>query len=179
MKHLMSAYTRHRMIICIFHGDNMQKITPFLWFDNNAEEAMNFYISIFKNSKVMSVTRYGEEGPGPKGTVMSCIFQLNGQEFYALNGGPEFTFTEAISFFVNCETQQEVDDLWEKLSEGGEKSRCGWLKDKYGLSWQIVPTILGKLLQDKDAEKSRRVMNAMLQMDKLDIEKLKQAYEQE
>jgi predicted 3-demethylubiquinone-9 3-methyltransferase (glyoxalase superfamily) len=157
----------------------MQKITPFLWFDNNAEEAMNFYISIFKNSKVMSVTRYGEEGPGPKGTVMSCIFQLNGQEFYALNGGPEFTFTEAISFFVNCETQQEVDDLWEKLSEGGEKSRCGWLKDKYGLSWQIVPTILGKLLQDKDAEKSRRVMNAMLQMDKLDIEKLKQAYEQE
>jgi predicted 3-demethylubiquinone-9 3-methyltransferase (glyoxalase superfamily) len=156
----------------------MQKITPFLWFDNNAEEAMNFYISIFKNSKVVSVSRYGEEGPGPKGTVMTAIFQLNGQEFYALNGGPEFTFTEAISFFVNCETQQEVDDLWEKLSEGGEKSRCGWLKDKYGLSWQIVPTILGKLLQDKDAEKSRRVMNAMLQMDKLDIEKLKQAYEQ-
>jgi predicted 3-demethylubiquinone-9 3-methyltransferase (glyoxalase superfamily) len=156
----------------------MQKITPFLWFDNNAEEAMNFYISIFKNSKVVSVSRYGGEGPGPKGTVMTAIFQLNGQEFYALNGGPEFTFTEAISFFVNCETQQEVDDLWEKLSEGGEKSRCGWLKDKYGLSWQIVPTILGKLLQDKDAEKSRRVMNAMLQMDKLDIEKLKQAYEQ-
>ena len=156
----------------------MFKITPFLWFDNNAEEAMNFYISIFKNSKVMSVTRYGEEGPGPQGTVMTATFQLDGQEFFALNGGPEFTFTEAISFFVNCETQQEVDDLWERLSEGGETSQCGWLKDKYGLSWQIIPSALGELLQDKDAEKSKRVMQAMLQMGKIDIKALKKAYEQ-
>jgi predicted 3-demethylubiquinone-9 3-methyltransferase (glyoxalase superfamily) len=156
----------------------MQKITPFLWFDGKAEEAMNFYVSIFKNSKVGSVTRYGEEGPGPKGTVMSATFQLDGQEFFALNGGPLFTFSPAISFFVNCETQQEVDELWEKLSEGGEKQRCGWLKDKYRLSWQIIPSILGKMLQDKDAEKSRRVMKAMLQMNKIDIEILKQAYDQ-
>src|SRR5216684_5649289 len=154
----------------------MQKITPFLWFDGKAEEAMNFYVSIFKNSKVGSVTRYGEEGPGPKGTVMSAIFQLDGQEFFALNGGPMFTFSPAISFFVNCETQQEVDELWEKLSEGGSKERCGWLKDKYGLSWQIVPTVMGKLMQDKDAEKTKRVMNAVLQMEKLDINRLKQAY---
>jgi predicted 3-demethylubiquinone-9 3-methyltransferase (glyoxalase superfamily) len=156
----------------------MQKITPFLWFDNNAEEAVNLYTSLFKNSKILSVARYGEEGPGPKGTVMTIAFQLEGQEFLALNGGPVFTFTEAISFFVNCETQQEVDFLWEKLSEGGKKDRCGWLKDKYGISWQIVPTILGKLLQDKDPKKSRKVTVAMLQMDKLDIAKLKQAYEQ-
>ena len=154
----------------------MQKITPFLWFDGCAEEAMNFYVSIFKNSKVISVTRYGEGGPGPNGTVMSATFQLDGQEFFALNGGPQFTFTEAISFFINCETQQEVDELWEKLSDGGEKSRCGWLKDKYGLSWQVIPTILGELLGGKDPEKAKRVMMAMLQMDKIDIELLKQAY---
>jgi predicted 3-demethylubiquinone-9 3-methyltransferase (glyoxalase superfamily) len=155
----------------------MQKITPFLWFDDRAEEAMNFYVSIFKNSKVGRVTRYGDGGPGPKGTVMSATFQLDGQEFFALNGGPLFKFTEAISFFVNCETQQEVDELWEKLSAGGEKSRCGWLKDKYGLSWQIIPSILGKLLQDKNAEKAKRVMTAMLQMSKIDIEALQQAYD--
>ena len=157
----------------------MPKITPFLWFDGKAEEAMNFYVSIFKNSKIVSVTRYGEAGPGPKGTVMTAKFELDGQEFVALNGGPQFTFTEAISFVVNCATQQEVDEFWEKLSEGGEKSRCGWLKDKYGLSWQVVPTVLVEMLQDKDAEKSKRVMQAMLQMDKLDINTLKQAYQQQ
>jgi predicted 3-demethylubiquinone-9 3-methyltransferase (glyoxalase superfamily) len=155
----------------------MQKITPFLWFDGNAEEAMNFYVSIFKNSKVVSVTRYGEAGPGPKGTVMSATFQLEGQDFYALNGGPQFQFTPAISLFVNCETQQEVDELWEKLSEGGRKDRCGWLQDRYGLSWQVIPTALGKLLRDKDPEKSNRVMKAMLQMDKIDIQRLKRAYD--
>jgi len=157
--------------------NQMQKITPFLWFDSKAEEAMNFYISIFKNSKVGRVTRYGEGGPGPKGTVMSATFQLEGQEFIALNGGPQFTFTPAISFFVNCETQQEVDELWEKLSESGRKERCGWLKDKYGLSWQIIPSALGKMLGDKDPEKSKRVMQAMLQMDKIDIKRLQEAYE--
>ena len=124
----------------------MQKITPFLWFDNNAEEAMNFYVSVFKNSKITSIVRYGEAGPGPKGTVMTGIFQIEGQEFYALNGGPNYSFTPAISLFVNCETQQEIDELWEKLSEGGKKDRCGWLTDKFGLSWQIVPSVLGKLL---------------------------------
>ena len=155
----------------------MPKITPFLWFDGKAEEAMNFYISIFKNSKVGRVTRYGEAGPGPEGTVMSAMFQLEGQEFMALNGGPQFTFTPAISFFVNCETQQEVDELWEKLFEGGKKDRCGWLKDKYGLSWQIVPSALGKMLGDKDPEKSKRDMEAMLQMDKIDIKRLQEAYE--
>lgn len=157
--------------------NDMQKITPFLWFDDKAEEAMNFYVSIFKNSKVLSVTRYGEAGPGANGTVMTAAFQLDGQEFTALNGGPHFKFTEAISLVVNCETQEEVDGFWEKLSQGGEKSRCGWLKDKYGLSWQIVPTVLVELYQDKDAEKTKRVMAAMLQMDKLDIKALKQAYE--
>ncbi|MBO0724575.1 MAG: VOC family protein [Blastocatellia bacterium] len=156
----------------------MQKITPFLWFDNNAEEAMNFYLSIFKNSKVVSVARYGDAGPGPKGTVMTAKFQLNGQEFIALNGGPHFKFTEAISFVVDCETQQEVDEYWAKLSEGGEESMCGWLKDKYGLSWQIVPIVLSELLQDKDPVKAKRVMEAMLQMKKIDIKKLKQAQEQ-
>ena len=155
----------------------MQKITPFLWFDGKAEEAMNFYISIFKNSKIVSVTRYGEAGPGPKGTVMTAKFVLNGQEFVALNGGPQFTFTEAISFVVNCETQQEVDELWEKLSEGGKKSRCGWLKDKYGLSWQVVPTALVEMLQDKDPKKANSVMQAMMQMDKIDIKRLQQAYD--
>jgi predicted 3-demethylubiquinone-9 3-methyltransferase (glyoxalase superfamily) len=157
----------------------MQKITPFLWLDGKAEEAMNFYVSIFKNSRIGSVTRYGEEGPGPKGTVMSATFQLDGQEFFALNGGPEFTFSPAISFFVNCETQQEVDEMWERLSEGGKKERCGWLKDRYGLSWQIIPSVLGKMLQDPDAERAKRVMQAMLQMDKIDIERLKQAREGE
>ncbi|HKQ72279.1 MAG TPA: VOC family protein [Blastocatellia bacterium] len=156
----------------------MQKITPFLWFDNKAEEAMNFYVSIFKNSKVVSVARYGDAGPGPKGSVMTANFQLDGQEFVALNGGPQFKFTEAISFVVNCETQEEVDEFWEKLTAGGEESMCGWLKDKYGLSWQIVPAILVKLLQDKDPVKAKRVMEAMLQMKKIDINKLKQAYEQ-
>jgi predicted 3-demethylubiquinone-9 3-methyltransferase (glyoxalase superfamily) len=155
----------------------VQKITPFLWFDDQAEEAMNFYVSIFKNSKVGSITRYGEAGPGPKGTVMSATFKLDGQEFFALNGGPLFKFTPAISFFVNCETQQEVDELWDRLSAGGRKDRCGWLQDKYGLSWQIIPSVLGKLLQDKDAKKSQRVMQAMLQMEKIDIKKLEQAYE--
>lgn len=156
----------------------MQKISPFLWFDNHAEEAANFYVSIFKNSKITKVARYGDAGPGPQGTVMTISFLLDGQEFTALNGGPRFRFTEAVSFVVTCETQAEVDEFWEKLSAGGEKSRCGWLKDKFGLSWQIVPTVLTELLQDKDAEKSRRVMEAMLQMDKLDINKLRQAYEQ-
>ena len=155
----------------------MQKITPFLWFDDKAEEAMNFYVSIFKNSKVLRVTRYGEAGPGPKGTVMSATFQLEGQTFYALNGGPLFSFTPAISFFVNCETQQEVDDLWEKLGAGGKKERCGWLKDKYGLSWQIIPTALGEMLGDKDPQKAGRVMQAMMQMGKIEIEGLKRAYE--
>jgi len=157
----------------------MQKITPFLWFDGKAEEAMNFYTSIFKNSKIGRINRYGDAGPVPKGTVMSATFQLDGQEFMALNGGPQFKFTEAISFFVNCETQEEVDELWEKLSAGGQKSRCGWLKDKYGLSWQIIPSALGEMLGDKDPEKSRRVMKAMLQMDKIDIKGLEQAYKQQ
>lgn len=154
-----------------------QKITPFLWFNGNAEEAMNFYVAIFKNSKIVNVSRYGDAGPGPKGTVMSGTFQLAGQQFHALNGGPQYNFTEAISLFVDCESQEEVDDLWEKLSKGGEKSRCGWLKDKFGLSWQVIPSVLGKLLRDKDPEKAKRVMNAMLQMDKIDIKKLKQAYD--
>jgi predicted 3-demethylubiquinone-9 3-methyltransferase (glyoxalase superfamily) len=156
----------------------MQKITPFLWFDDKAEEAMNLYVSIFKNSKRGRISRYGEAGPGPKGTVMVATFQLEGQEFIALNGGPHFKFTEAISFVVNCETQDEVDAFWEKLSEGGAKGQCGWLKDKYGLSWQIVPTVLGELMSDPDPEKSKRVMQAMLQITKIDIKGLKQAYEQ-
>ena len=156
----------------------MQKIVPFLWFDGNAEEAMNFYVSVFKNSKVLSVTRYGEAGPGPKGTVMSCTFQLEGQDFYALNGGPQFKFTQAISLFVNCETQQEVDALWKKLSAGGREDQCGWLQDKYGLSWQIIPTALGRMLGDKDAKKANATMRAMLQMKKIDIKGLQQAHDQ-
>jgi predicted 3-demethylubiquinone-9 3-methyltransferase (glyoxalase superfamily) len=156
----------------------MQKITPFLWFDDQAEDAANFYTSIFKNSKIGTITRYDDGGHKLKGTVMTASFQLDGQEFMALNGGPEFSFSPAISFFVSCETQEEVDELWEKLSEGGEKQQCAWLKDKFGISWQIVPTVLGEMLQDKDSEKSRRVMQAMLQMDKIDIARLKQAYEQ-
>jgi len=155
----------------------MQKITPFLWFDHQAEEAANFYTSVFKNSKILNISRYGEGGPGPEGTVMTVTFQLNGQEFTALNGGPIFKFTEAISFFVHCETQEEVDELWEKLSEGGEEGQCGWLKDKYGVSWQIIPAALMEMLQDKDPEKSKRVMEAMLQMRRIDIKALRRAYE--
>jgi predicted 3-demethylubiquinone-9 3-methyltransferase (glyoxalase superfamily) len=147
----------------------MQKITPFLWYNDNAEEAANFYISVFKDSRIISIIA------GPNGTVMGISFILEGQEFQALNGGPQFKFTEAISLFVKAETQPEIDELWEKLSAGGEKSRCGWLKDKFGLSWQIVPPILGKLLADNDREKSQRVMKAMLKMDKIDIQSLKDA----
>jgi predicted 3-demethylubiquinone-9 3-methyltransferase (glyoxalase superfamily) len=163
----------------------MQNITPFLWFDNQAEEAAKFYVSIFKNSKIGSISRYGKEGAGaagrPEGTVMIVTFQLEGQKFVALNGGPHFKFTEAISFVVNCETQEEVDYYWEQLSKGGDANaqRCGWLKDKYGLSWQIVPTVLGEMLNDSDAAKSERVMQAMLQMKKIDIKTLKQASEQQ
>jgi predicted 3-demethylubiquinone-9 3-methyltransferase (glyoxalase superfamily) len=153
----------------------MQKITPFLWFDGNAEEAANFYISIFKNSKMGKISRYGDAGPGPNGSAMSVTFQIEGQEFFALNGGPQFKFTPAISFFVNCETQQEVDELWEKLSAGGRTDRCGWLQDKFGLSWQIIPTVLGQLLGDKDPQRAKRAMKAMLQMTKIDIKKLQQA----
>ena len=153
----------------------MQKITPFLWFDNNLEEAINFYTSIFKNSKVKNMTRYGAAGPGPKGTVMSAIFELEGQPFMALNGGPVYKLTPAISLYVNCETQEEIDELWEKLSAGGKKDRCGWLVDKFGLSWQIIPPILGELLGSKDAGKAKRAMEAMLKMDKIDIKKLQEA----
>ena len=157
----------------------MQKITPFLWFDGNAEEAMNFYIAIFKNSKIDHVTRNGAEEPGSTSTVMSVSFTLDGQEFIGLNGGPHFTFSPVISFFVNCETQAEVDELWEKLSEGGEKQRCGWLKDKFGVSWQIIPSTLGRLMNDPDPVKAQRVMQAMLQMNKIEIKSLQQAHMQQ
>ncbi len=153
----------------------MKGITPFLWFDDKAEEAAKFYTAIFPRSKIKSTARYGEAGPGPQGTVMTVAFELAGQDFVALNGGPMFAFSPAISFVVNCETQKEVDELWEKLSEGGAKDRCGWLKDRYGVSWQIVPTILGELMADRDAARSVRVMKAMLAMDKLDIQALKRA----
>jgi predicted 3-demethylubiquinone-9 3-methyltransferase (glyoxalase superfamily) len=156
----------------------LQKITPFLWFNDNAEDAVNFYVSIFKNSRIKGIARYGDAGPGPKGAVMTVDFQLEGQAFIALNGGPEYTFTPAISFLVNCETQQEIDELWEKLTEGGEEVACGWLKDRYGVSWQIVPSVLGTLMQDKDPEKAQRVTKAMFQMKKLDIKTLLEAYEQ-
>ena len=154
----------------------MQKIVPFFWFDGRAEEAMNFYTSIFKNSKVGNVSRYGDAGPGPKGSVMSATFELEGQSFYALNGGPMFKFNPAISMFVNCETQEEVDDLWNKLSEGGTPNRCGWLDDKFGITWQIVPTALGRLLGDKDGAKAGKVMQAMMKMDKIIIKDLEDAY---
>ncbi len=157
----------------------MQKITPFLWFDNNAEEAVNHYLSIFKNSKVNKVLRCGDAGPGPKGSVLTIAFQLEGQDFIALNGGPIFKFNEAISLSVDCKSQIEVDDLWEKLSDGGQKSQCGWLKDKFGLSWQVVPSVLVEMLQDPDAEKARRVMAAMMKMGKIDIAILKQAYDRQ
>lgn len=156
----------------------MQKITPFLWFNDQAEEAVNFYVSIFKNSRIVGVSRFGDAGPGPKGAVMSATFQLEGQEFFALNGGPQFQFTPAISLFVSCETQAEVDELWEKLAAGGKKERCGWLTDKYGLSWQIIPTALGKMLKNPDPAKSQSVMRAMLQMQKIDIAGLERAYQQ-
>ncbi|MFS8086506.1 MAG: VOC family protein [Acidobacteriota bacterium] len=158
----------------------MQKITPFLWFDNQAEEAANFYVSVFKNSKIGTVARYGEPGPGPKGSVMTIAFELDGQNFTALNGGPIFKFTEAISLVVNCDDQEEIDYFWEKLSaDGGKEVECGWLKDKYGLCWQVVPKILGELVQSDGPEKSERVMKALMQMKKLDIAKLKQAAEEE
>ena len=147
----------------------MQKITTFLSFNDQAEEAVNFYVSIFKSSKIVSIARNGGEEPGANSTMLHTTFQLDGQEFMALNGGPYFTFAQGISLFVNCEAQAEVDELWEKLSEGGEQGRCGWLKDRYGVSWQIIPSALGQMLQDKDAEKSKKVMQAMLQMDKIDI----------
>src|SRR5262245_13516364 len=154
----------------------MQKIVTFLWFDSNAEEAMNYYISIFKNSKVLSVSRYGDAGPGPKGSVMVANFQLDGQEFTALNGGPHFKFTEAISLYVNCETQEEVDYYWNSLLEGGgRESQCGWLKDRFGLSWQIIPSALPRLLTDPDRARSGRVMQAMLKMAKIDVAKLEEA----
>ena len=156
----------------------MQKITPFLWFDNQAEEAVNFYISLFKNSKILSIFRYGDAGPGPAGSVLTVAFQLDGQEFVALNGGPQFPFTEAISLFVNCETQEEVDALWAKFTAGGEESMCGWLKDKYGLSWQIIPAGLGDLISGPDAERSARAAQCMFTMKKIDLAKIRQAYEQ-
>jgi predicted 3-demethylubiquinone-9 3-methyltransferase (glyoxalase superfamily) len=155
----------------------MQKITPFLWFDTQAEAAANFYVSVFKNSQIVSVSRYGDTGPGPKGAVMTVEFELDGQRFVGLNGGPNFAFTEAVSFVVDCASQEEVDYFWQKLSEGGKEVQCGWLKDKYGLSWQIVPTIAIQYLKDKDPEKSQRVMQARMQMKKIEIEPLKRAYE--
>jgi predicted 3-demethylubiquinone-9 3-methyltransferase (glyoxalase superfamily) len=160
----------------------MQKITPFLWFDDNAEEAANYYVSIFRNSRIVNIARYGEAGAKSsgraKGSVMTVAFELEGQPFVALNGGPEFTFSPAISFVVNCETQKEIDDLWKKLSHGGDEVECGWLKDKYGVSWQIVPAVLWEMVSDPDSEKSESVMQALLRMKKLDIEGLKRAYDQ-
>ena len=154
-----------------------QKITPFLWFDNQAEDAMNFYISVFKNSKVGEIARYGEAGPGPAGSVMTATFELDGQHFIALNAGPHFKFTEAISFVIDCQDQEEVDYYWNKLTEGGQESQCGWLKDKFGLSWQVVPTMLSKLFNTPDKDKANRAMKAMMQMKKLDIASLQKAYD--
>ena len=156
-------------------GINNQKIIPFLWFDNQAEESANFYIDIFKNSRINNISRYGEAGPGPKGSVMTVSFELEGQEFTALNGGPQFKFTEAISFYVKCKSQDEVDYFWERLTEGGEEQPCGWLKDRFGVSWQIVPTVLVDMLDDPDPEKSKRVTEAMLKMKKIDIKVLEEA----
>jgi predicted 3-demethylubiquinone-9 3-methyltransferase (glyoxalase superfamily) len=155
----------------------MQKISPFLWFDNKAEEAANFYVSIFKNSRIVDVMRYGEAGPGAKGSVMAVTFELDGVEFMALNGGPHYTFSPAVSFFVKCATQAEVDHFWETLSAGGQIQQCGWLTDKFGVTWQIVPTVLGQLLQSKDQVKATRAMQAMLKMTKLDIAELLRAYD--
>jgi len=155
----------------------MQKISPFLWFDDQAEEAARYYVSVFKNAEILGVSRFGEAGPRPHGSVMSVGFRLEGQEFTALNGGPAFDFSPAVSFFVNCDGQEEVDDLWEKLTDGGEPGQCGWLKDRYGVSWQIVPKSLGELLGDPDPTKSRRVMEAMLKMSKIDVASLRRAYE--
>lgn len=157
----------------------MQKITPFLWFDTQAEEAANFYVSLFKNSRILSVSRYGEAGPGPAGSVLTIAFQLDGQEFVALNGGPQFKFTEAISLYVNCENQQEVDELWAKLTEGGEESMCGWLKDRYGISWQIIPTGLTEMLSSPDSAKALRATQAMFTMKKIDLAKMRAAFEME
>jgi predicted 3-demethylubiquinone-9 3-methyltransferase (glyoxalase superfamily) len=157
----------------------MPRILPFLWFDTQAEEAAHFYVSVFKNSRILATSRYGEAGPGPKGSVMTVTFELDGQQFIALNGGPQFHFSEAISFSVDCQTQQEVDEFWSKLSAGGEEGPCGWLKDKYGLSWQVNPRILGKMLSDPDPAKSKRVMEAMLKMKKIDIAGLQRAYDGE
>jgi predicted 3-demethylubiquinone-9 3-methyltransferase (glyoxalase superfamily) len=154
----------------------MQKITPFLWFDSQAEEAANFYVSVFKNSKIVKIARYGKAGPGPKGSVMTVAFELDGQQFVALNGGPYYAFTPAVSFLVRCKMQEEVDRFWEKLSEGGEIVQCGWLKDRYGMSWQIVPSVLEEMLNDPDHAKSQRVMEAMLQMKKIEIAGLEKAY---
>jgi predicted 3-demethylubiquinone-9 3-methyltransferase (glyoxalase superfamily) len=156
----------------------MQKIKPFLWFDTQAEEAANFYVSIFKNSKILSVARYGAAGPGPKGSAMTVSFELDGQEFTGLNGGPLYKFTEAISFTVICKTQEEVDDFWKKLTEGGQEVACGWLKDKYGLCWQITPEILPQMLSDPDPQKAGRVMQAMMKMKKIDIPELQRACDQ-
>jgi predicted 3-demethylubiquinone-9 3-methyltransferase (glyoxalase superfamily) len=157
----------------------MQKITTFLTFDDRAEEAVEFYTSIFPDSRIVSTSRYGDAGPGPKGSLMTATFELAGQQFMALNGGPSFNFTQGISLFVSCETQDEVDEYWEKLSDGGEKGPCGWLTDKFGVSWQVVPRVLGEMLNDEDPEKAERVMNAMLQMSKIEIEGLRRAYESE
>ncbi len=156
----------------------MHKITPFLWFDGKAEEAARFYVSIFPNSKILGISRFGEHGPGPKGSVMVIRFALDGQEFCGLNGGPQFTFSPAISFAVSCKNQQEIDRLWEKLSDGGEKGRCGWLKDKFGVSWQIVPAALTDMMNDAGTETTDRLMSTVLQMDKFDLDRLQRAYEQ-
>jgi len=153
-----------------------QQITPFLWFDDNADKAVNFYLSIFKDSRLLDTKRYGETGPGPKGTIMTATFELNGQQFIALNGGPRYKFTEAVSFVVKCETQEEIDYYWDKLLDGGEPQRCGWLKDRFGLSWQIVPAQLSELFGGNDPQRAGRVMQAMMQMVKFDLAKLKEAY---
>jgi predicted 3-demethylubiquinone-9 3-methyltransferase (glyoxalase superfamily) len=167
------------LFLTAFNLLTMQKIIPCLWFDGNAEEAINYYVSIFRNSKIAAINRYGESGPGPAGSVLMVSFELDGQKFTALNGGPQFKFTEAISFYVNCETQEEIDELWEKLSAGGQKQMCGWVKDKFGLSWQIIPSVLSKLMEGKNPVKSNNVMKAILTMNKLEIKKLKEAYDKE